>query len=232
MEQAKWKAKSAFACYLALVVGVLMGSIITGFLLLGIEFDYQNLPFTFALLAIPINESILLGVTLVFARRKGASLGRLGLRKTSFRILMIVSFSAVVLFLLAIGVSIVDEIVLGPDPMAELLVDSVTPRDLFQLITMISLALFLVGPVEELAFRGFVQKGFENSFGETKGLLIASVLFGLVHGFNSLRAIIPTFVVGLVFGYVWQKTNANTTASAVMHGVYDSIGIIVYFVMF
>jgi len=29
----------------------------------------------------------------------------------------------------------------------------------------------------------------------------------------------------LVFGYVWQRTGGNTTASALMHGVYDSIAI-------
>lgn len=228
--QFDWKAKLALACYLALAVGILMGSIVTGLLLLGMGFDYQDLPFPLSLLAIPINHSIMLGITLLFAKCKGASLGKLGLKKTSLRILIIVSFSAVLLFLLAIGISIIEEVVLGPDPTAELLAKSLTPRDLFQLIAMISLFLSLVGPIEELAFRGFVQKGFENSFGKMKGLVIASVLFGLLHGLNSLRVIVPIFAISLVLGYVWQKTSGNTTASALMHGTYDSIGItIAYF---
>jgi len=58
-----------------------------------------------------------------------------------------------------------------------------------------------------------------------KGLLISSVLFGLMHGLNTLYAIVPVFVVGLVLGYVWQRTGGNTTASALMHGVYDSIAV-------
>ena len=97
------------------------------------------------------------------------------------------------------------------------------PRSSFQLVAMIVLSLVLVGPCEELAFRGFVQKGFENSFGKMKGLLMASVLFGLSHGLNTLYAIVPTFAAGLVLGYVWQKTGGNTTASALIHGINNSI---------
>jgi len=29
----------------------------------------------------------------------------------------------------------------------------------------------------------------------------------------------------LVLGYVWQRTGGNTTAAALMHGVYDAIAI-------
>jgi len=217
----------ALACYLALAGGIILGSVVLGLLLLGMGFDYPDLPFPIALLSIPINESIILGITILFAKRKGASLGKLGLRSTSLKILVIVSFSAVLLFLLAAGISIIDEFVLGPDPMAELLATSLIPRNLFQLTALILLSLFLVGPVEELAFRGFVQRGFENSFGKTRGLLIASLLFGLLHGLNSLRAIVPIFAVSLILGYVWQKTNGNTIASGLMHGVYDSIAIVI-----
>ena len=115
--------------------------------------------------------------------------------------------------------------VFGPDPMAELLEKSVMPRGPFQLVAMVALSLVLVGPCEELAFRGFVQRGFENSFGKRWGLLVSSVLFGLLHGLNTPYAVVPVFVVGLVFGYVWQRTGGNTTATALMHGVYNTIAI-------
>jgi len=60
-------------------------------------------------------------------------------------------------------------------------------------------------------------------------LLIASVLFGLLHGLNTLYAIVPIFVGGLVLGYVWQRTNGNTIASALMHGLNNSISIAIAF---
>ncbi len=62
------------------------------------------------------------------------------------------------------------------------------------------------------------------------GLLIASVLFGLPHALDTLYAFAPAFVGGLVLGYVWQQTGGNTTASALMHGINNSISIaIMYF---
>ena len=228
--QPKWRAKLALACYFALVGGILMGSLIVGLILFGMNVDYLDSPFPIALISVPVNETIILGVTLLFARYKGASLKNLGLKKASFKILTIVSVAALPLFLLAVGISIGETIVFGPDPMAELLEKLIAPRDSFQLVALIALSLALVGPCEELAFRGFVQKGFENSFGKMRGLLIASGLFGLLHGLNTLYAILPVFAVSLVFGYVWQQTSGNTTASALMHGVYDSIAIaIAYF---
>ena len=228
--QSGWKAKIAFVCYLALAGGIFLGSIIVAIILLGVGLDYQELTFPVALISLPINEGIILGITLLFARHKGAGLRKLGLKKPSLKILLLVSFAAVLLLLLAGTISVIEEVVLGPDPMAEELTNAVLPRNLFQLIALIGLSIALVGPAEELAFRGFVQRGFENSFGKAKGLLIASILFGLLHGLNSLRAIIPVSAISLVVGYIWQKTDRNTTTSAWMHGLYDAITIsIAYF---
>lgn len=229
--QPKWGAKLALACFLALVGGILMGSLILGFVLFGMKIDYLDLPFPIALISLPVNETIILGVTLLFARYKGASLKELGLKKTGLRTLATVSVVAVPLLLIGVGISIGEEIVFGPDPVGELVEELVMPRNSFQLVAMIILSLVLVGPCEELAFRGFVQKGFENSFGKMKGLLFASVLFGLLHGLNTLYAIVPTFVGGLILGYVWQQTGGNTTASALMHGVNNSIAIAITYLL-
>lgn len=229
-KQFRWKAKLALACYFVLVGGIFLGSIILELILFGMGVDYLNSPFPVALIATPINEFIILVITLLFARYKGASFKELGLKKVSFKILAIVSFLAALLYFIGLGISIGEEIIFGPDPTSELFAKLVTPRDSFQLIVIIVFHLVLVGPCEELAFRGFVQRGFENSFGRMKSLLIASVLFGLLHGLNTLYAIIPILVGGLVLGYVWQQTGGNTTASALMHGINNSISIaIAYF---
>ena len=223
--QPKWTAKAALACFLALVGGILLGSLVVGLVLLGMGIDYLSLPFPIALISLPVNETIFVVITLLFAKYKGASLKELGLKKPSVRILMIVSVVAVPLLLLGVGISVGEQMVFGPDPMAELLEKSVMPRGPFQLVAMVVLSLVLVGPCEELAFRGFVQRGFENSFGKRWGLLVSSVLFGLLHGLNTPYAVVPVFVVGLVLGYVWQRTGGNTTATALMHGVYNTIAI-------
>jgi len=225
-----WKAKTVFLCYLTLAAGLLVGSIIVAIILFGLGLNFQESSFPVAILSLPITEGIILAITLLFAKYEGASLRKLGLKKPSLRIIVIVSFAAVLLLFLAGSISLVEEVVLGPDPEAELLVEALLPRDSLQLIALIGISLALVGPVEELAFRGFVQRGFENSFGKTTGLVIASVLFGLLHGLNSLRSILPVTVVSLFLGYIWQKTDGNTVASAWMHGLYDALAIaITYF---
>ena len=223
--QSGWSAKLSLACYFVLVIGLLTGALIVELILLSMSIDYLDLPFPIAFISLPVNETIILGITLLFARHKGASLRELGLKKASLRILTIVSVAAVLLFLIGVGISIAEDAVFGSDPTGELVEKTVMPRGSFQLIAMISLSLVLVGPCEELAFRGLIQKGFENSFGKTKGLLIASVLFGLVHGLNTLYSIVPALVAGLVLGYVWQHTRGNTIASALMHGINNSIAI-------
>ena len=228
-DQHFWKARTAFLCYLALAAGLLVGSLIVAIILRGLGIDFQESSFPVALLSLPITEGIILGITLLFAKYEGASLRKLGLKKPSLRIIVIVSVAAVLILFLAGGISLVEEKVLGPDPEAELLAEALLPRDSLQLIALIGISLALVGPAEELAFRGFVQRGFEHSFGKTSGLVIASILFGLLHGLNSLRAILPVTVVSLFLGYVWQKTDGNTVASAWMHGLYDAITIAIAF---
>ena len=225
----EWRAKLAFLCYLALAAGLFVGSFILAIILFGLGLDFQELPFPLALVSLPITEGIILGITLLFANYKGASLRKLGLKKPSLKIIVIVSVAAVLLLFLAGSISLVEETVLGPDPEAESLTEALLPRNGVQLVALIGILLALVGPVEELAFRGFVQRGFENSFGKTAGLVIASVLFGLLHGLNSLRSILPVTVASLFLGYIWQKTDGNTIATAWLHGLYDAITITIAF---
>jgi membrane protease YdiL (CAAX protease family) len=223
--QGSWKAKSAIACYFALLGGVLLASFVAALLLLAIGEDPVDTAFPVALVLLPITEGITFGITLTFAKRSGAGLRELGLRKLAPRAVAIIFIAVIALFPLGAGISIVEEIAFGPDPMSELLEEAIVPRGLGQLIAMVSLSLFLVGPVEELAFRGYVQKGLENSFGKGQGLLAASALFAVLHGLNSLYAILPVFVIALFLGFIWQRTDGNTTVSALIHGIYNSIGI-------
>jgi membrane protease YdiL (CAAX protease family) len=188
--------------------------------------DVSDPPFPTVLLLVPVSEMIYLAVVLLFARYSGAGLRELGLRRASVQVLIVVSLLALPLIVLPSSILILEEMAFGPDPTAEFLVEVERPRNPLQLIAMIVIFLTMVGPIEELVFRGFIQRGFENSFNRGVGLLIASTLFGLSHGLSTPYAIVPSFAVSLCLGYVWQRTGGNTTVSATLHGVYDSIAII------
>jgi membrane protease YdiL (CAAX protease family) len=182
------------------------------------------------LISLPINEGIILAITLVFAKQNSATLRSLGLKKPNIKNQVFVSAAAVFLLLLGGIISLIQEIILGPDPSADLILEAMLPQNMLQLVALLAISFVLVGPAEELAFRGFIQRGFENSYGKTVGLIIASLLFGLLHGLNSFRSIIPVTVVSLFLGYIWQKTDHDTTSLAWMHGLYDALAIaITYF---
>jgi membrane protease YdiL (CAAX protease family) len=225
----KLKAKTAFFCYLTLAAGLIGASILVAFVIFGLEINFQELNFPIALISLPVTESIILTITLLFAKNEDLSLRQLGLKKPKLKTIVILSFAAVILLLIAGSISLAGEVILGPDPEAETITEALLPRNWVQLIALLTIALVLVGPVEELAFRGFIQRGFENSFGTKIGLLVASVMFGILHGLNSLRSILPVTVVSLFLGYIWQKTDGNTIATAWVHGLYDAIAIAITF---
>jgi membrane protease YdiL (CAAX protease family) len=180
--------------------------------------DMLDPPFPVYLLAAPINQIMFFAVALSFVRYKGVGLKELGLRKANVKVLTVASLAA-----LPLPVYILQEVIFGPDPLAQLVAEAATPRNSLQLVALVAISLALVGPCEELAFRGFIQKGFENALSKRKGLLIASGLFALSHGLNTLYPVLPVFVGALCLGYAWHRTDGNTTVSALMHGVYDSI---------
>lgn len=68
---------------------------------------------------------------------------------------------------------------------------------------------FLVGLIEEIIFRSILQNRLEVLLGIQKGLIITSILFGLMHsGYGSISEIFYTFAVGLVIGYMFYRTRS------------------------
>lgn len=69
------------------------------------------------------------------------------------------------------------------------------------------LLLFLIGPAEEVFWRGFIQKKLSFKLGKLKGLLVASFLYAIVHlwSFN-LTLLLAALVCGLFWGIIFLKT--------------------------
>lgn len=229
--QPKWGAKTAIAAALTITVTVFIIHSVFG---LGVfQFKFWHIefysPFTRYMIVVPIIEVLILVETLLFARYKHVSLNDLGLIKTTPKTMARVLAALMPLYLATAIVTFVLTNVFGPDPMAESFTSAAVPRNLIQLVAYLLIYMVLDGPAEELAFRGFVQKGLENTYGEQKGLLIASLLFGLPHIINYPYNAATATATGLVLGYVWQKTGQNTTATAVLHGIFNSIGVILVY---
>ena len=97
---------------------------------------------------------------------------------------------------------------------------------------MIPLVIFIVGPFEELLYRGVVQGRLRESFGPAAAILLASLIFALIHlpahgfgaaGLAPTAASMAALVGGsIVFGGLYEWTG-NLTVVALVHGLYNSI---------
>lgn len=94
---------------------------------------------------------------------------------------------------------------------------------------MIPVAILLVGPFEELVFRGGVQGILRRTWGPSVAIVVTSVLFGLVHwialtggGGSRVPYVTVAATLGLVLGYLYERSR-NLLVPAVVHGLYNTI---------
>lgn len=92
-----------------------------------------------------------------------------------------------------------------------------------------ALSIVLVGPAEELLFRGAIQGRLRRSFGPAASILLASGFFASIHVFNfggSPGAVVFATgiiaVVGAILGIAYERTG-NLTVSILAHGLYNAI---------
>ncbi|WP_254274159.1 CPBP family intramembrane glutamic endopeptidase [Haloarcula marina] len=97
------------------------------------------------------------------------------------------------------------------------------------LLLLIPASILLIGPGEELLFRGVVQGRIREVFSPVPGVLIPSVVFAGLHWFalsggsplGNLAALGVLVVPALVFGVSYEYTD-NIVVPSLIHGVYNA----------
>ena len=79
----------------------------------------------------------------------------------------------------------------------------------------------VAGISEEILFRGVIQPWLENSWGIVAGLIISSVLFGLVHAVTWLYFILAVSVSFYLGMYLDYENTRNLVTPIIIHGLYD-----------
>jgi membrane protease YdiL (CAAX protease family) len=166
------------------------------------------------------------GVSLAYLRLRGLEWSFVGVRVPTVRDLAwvgggyLLAFLAVLVASLAVGVTGAEP---APNQLSELGLEEPA-----LLLLLVPISLLLVGPGEELLFRGIVQGTLRGSFGPVGAVVLAAAIFASVHylaltGGASARltTIAILFLPSLVFGAAYERTN-NLAVPALIHGLYNS----------
>ena len=94
-------------------------------------------------------------------------------------------------------------------------------------LILIPLSFLLVGPGEELLYRGLVQGTLRETLHPTRAIVLASALFASIHLFSlsgegKLVYVGIAFVLALVLGATYEYTD-NLVVPALIHGAYNAI---------
>lgn len=101
----------------------------------------------------------------------------------------------------------------------------------FTLVSKFISFIFVVGPVEELIFRVYIQETCISFFKKNKyiAVIISAFLFGIVHLINgSIVQVIFAFGFGLIFGFCkYLIKDCKYLGLSLGHGLYDFLNVII-----
>jgi membrane protease YdiL (CAAX protease family) len=181
-------------------------------------------------LMLPLQIGGLAGTAVGFLWANDRGLGYVRLRKPSLKQIGIAFGSIFAMVAAVIAVTVVIES-LGQEA-AEHATTQQIESDPNLALYMIPVALFVIGPCEELLFRGVIQTKLTESWGTRGGVVVASAIFSVVHvpsygglsaGLNQLAITLGVlFALALILGTIYEKTG-NLAVPIVAHGFYNAV---------
>jgi membrane protease YdiL (CAAX protease family) len=98
------------------------------------------------------------------------------------------------------------------------------------LLLMIPIAILVIGPTEELIYRGVIQKSLYSKFSKSHAVVLTSLIFALVHfpayltstAANATITVTTVFMLSLVLGKIYAHTE-NIVIPSLSHGLYNAV---------
>lgn len=156
---------------------------------------------------------------LILLRIRRAAWTDLGLRKASPNV-MALGCGLVVLLLAVNAINNLVMFSLGVDVQAEQFSDLLASLD--QPAVMLITGILFAPLFEEMTFRGFLFAGLRQKLGWVNAALISSGIFAVSH--LSVAAFIPTFALGFLFTYLYQKSN-SLWPGIILHTLINSVSL-------
>ncbi|MGV9173103.1 MAG: CPBP family intramembrane glutamic endopeptidase [Promethearchaeia archaeon] len=120
----------------------------------------------------------------------------------------------------------------------------ISSAEIIEIILLAIIMIGVVGPSEEILFRGFMQKGLVNRLGEIWGVLITAFIFAIIHLITLvfiavsspftfvvlfILMFMPYFAISLMLGLLFRWRDQNLLAVIITHGVYNALTVILAF---
>ncbi|MFB6095967.1 MAG: lysostaphin resistance A-like protein [Haloferacaceae archaeon] len=106
------------------------------------------------------------------------------------------------------------------------------------LLVLAGLSFVLVGPMEELFFRGIVQETMREVLPGNQAVALASLTFASIHYITMVGPVVgkvvllgSLFITSLVLGVAYERTR-NLAVNAVVHGAYNAALLVLAYVVF
>lgn len=116
----------------------------------------------------------------------------------------------------------------GVEPVQNRAIDPTTHAPAY-FLWMVVVSVLVVGPAEELLFRGAIQGLLKRAWGAWPAVVGAAALFGSLHysvGSGSvagaLAYVLVAFLLGAVLGVLYERTE-NLVVPAVAHGLFNAV---------
>ena len=92
-----------------------------------------------------------------------------------------------------------------------------------------ALMLFLIGPAEEIYWRGYVQKSLSARWNPNIGFAVTTLIYALVHaGSLNFMLVMAALVAGLVWGLLYRFFPEHFAAIIISHAVWD-VAVFIWF---
>jgi membrane protease YdiL (CAAX protease family) len=165
------------------------------------------------------------GIAVLYVKGRDLGFGFVPVRRPGRREgIVIVGGSIAILALVYVASSVLSAIGLNSAQNQIAVIGQQNPR---VFLILIPLQFLLVGPGEELLFRGLVQGTLRETLHPARAIVLASALFASIHLFSltgkgKLVYVGIAFVLAIVLGVTYEYTD-NLTVPAVIHGTYNAV---------
>ncbi|MBD3165020.1 CPBP family intramembrane metalloprotease [bacterium] len=172
-----------------------------------------------------LNQAVIILPVLLFLRTTRRDiLGELRIRPVPRNMLLHGALAGVGLAVVGDELTrLIDLIVPIPEEIGEALRMLMTYDSGFDFLVIFATICLIAPLVEEMLFRGFIQRWTEGRIGVTNGVMLTSALFAFVHG--NKYFVIPILIMAVVIGAIAWRTE-SVWPSVALHGTNNLIGFV------